>query len=168
MCDYSLHAHSTRLAQQGEKLVVHAFPGGSLGLAARSDLLSSICQASGNAFQKVWNGLVNWFIAPAHSDVPAVCIPPGAQLKVTGISRRLQKDLGVGPDEEVTFDQISAEAYMHRDCIRFPNGRTILLQRLQPGQEVEVLNLRPERAEEKKEVRRPNAEPEWAVFADRA
>jgi hypothetical protein len=143
MCDYSLHAHSTRLAQEGERLVVHAFPGGSLGMAARSDLLRSICQSPATAARKVWHAIVNWFIAPSQCDVPAVCIPPGSQLRVNGIPRRLQKDLGISAEEVVTFDQISAEAYMHRDCIRFSNGRTILLQRLQPGQEVEVLSLSP-------------------------
>jgi hypothetical protein len=143
MCDYSLHAHSTRLAQEGERLVVHAFPGGSLGLAARTDLLRTICQSPGTAARKVWQAIVNWFIAPSQTDIPAVCIPPGSQLRVHDIPRRLQKDLCVQSDEEVTFDQISAEAYMHRDCIRFKNGRTILLQRLQPGQEIEVMSLSP-------------------------
>jgi len=43
--------------------------------------------------------------------------------------------------EEVTFTQLSATVYQFRDAVRFSNGREILLQTLQCGQEVEVLWL---------------------------
>ncbi len=38
MCDYSLMAVPNRLAQEGEELVMHRFPTGSLGLASPVDL----------------------------------------------------------------------------------------------------------------------------------
>ena len=37
--------------------------------------------------------------------------------------------------------QLSAEAYQHRDAVRFRNGRDVLLQWLRCGQQVEVLSL---------------------------
>jgi hypothetical protein len=43
--------------------------------------------------------------------------------------------------EEVTFVQLSAEAYQYRDAVRFRDGREVLLQRLRCGQRVEVLSL---------------------------
>jgi len=38
MCDYSLMAVPNRLAREGEELVAHRFPTGSLGLASPADL----------------------------------------------------------------------------------------------------------------------------------
>jgi hypothetical protein len=55
--------------------------------------------------------------------IPAVCIPPGARLRMNSIPRELQKELGVGRTEEVTFVELSASAYRYRDGVRFENGR---------------------------------------------
>ena len=38
MCDYSLMAIPNRLAEEGEDLVAHRFPTGSVGLASPRDL----------------------------------------------------------------------------------------------------------------------------------
>jgi hypothetical protein len=141
MCDYSLHAHSTRLAQVGEELVVHSFPGGSLGMASPNDLSRIRCDSSQPVWRRVTAKLIDWFYMPCESRVPAVCIPPGSRLRLTSIPARQQKAFGVSPEETVTFDQTSVEAYTHRDAIRFANGREILIQRLSPGQKVEVLSL---------------------------
>jgi hypothetical protein len=53
----------------------------------------------------------------------------------------VQRQLGVGASEPVTFVQLSARAYEYRDAIRFKNGRELLLQRLPEGQQVDVLGL---------------------------
>ncbi len=37
MCDYSLMTVPNRLAREGEKLIFHRFPTGSMGLASQSD-----------------------------------------------------------------------------------------------------------------------------------
>src|ERR1700680_4070394 len=109
MCDYSLAGVPNRLAVEGEQLVVHPFPTGSVGLASPcSQLLSK--------------------------GTLAVCIPPGARLRLRDIPEALQLGLGLNATEEVTFVQLSAEAYEYRDAVRFQNGREILLQRLGPGQ----------------------------------
>ena len=116
MCDYSLAGVPNRLAVEGEQLVVHRFSTGSVGLAsACSQLLSK--------------------------GTPAVCIPPGARLRLRDIPQALQLRFGLNATEEVTFVQLSAEAYQYRDAVRFQNGREILLQRLGCGQQVEVLSL---------------------------
>ena len=116
MCDYSLAGISNRLAVEGEQLVVHRFSTGSLGLASPcSSLLSK--------------------------GTPAVCIPPGARLRLRDMPQDLQLRFGLNATEEVTFVQLSAEAYQYRDAVRFQNGREILLQRLGCGQQVEVLSL---------------------------
>src|SRR5579864_2244767 len=74
MCDYSLMGVPNRLATEGEELLVHRFSTGSLGLASPSDLrrVSHPLQAWLSGF---------WFFrAPEEGAIPAVCIPPGAQL----------------------------------------------------------------------------------------
>ena len=113
MCDYSLAGVPNRLAVEGEQLVVHRFSTGSVGLASPCASLSS--------------------------KETAVCIPPGARLRLRDIPQALP--LGLNATEEVTFVQLSAEAYQYRDAVRFQNGREILLQRLGCGQQVEVLSL---------------------------
>ncbi len=120
MCDYSLMAIPNRLAEQGEDLVTHRFPTGSLGLASPSDFCS---------------------IAEPAQAHPAVCIPPGARLMLQDIPAYLQLNLKVGPVEEVTFTQLTAAVNTHRDAVRFKNGRQICLQELRAGQRVRVLAL---------------------------
>lgn len=120
MCDYSLAGIPSRLAVEGERLVVHRFPTGSLGLACPGPSVSR------------W-----WSV----KQTPAVCVPPGARLRLRDIPEDLQQQFGIGGTEEVTFLQLSATAYEFRDAVRFSNGREILLQKLQCGQQVDVQSL---------------------------
>ena len=83
MCDYSLMAVPNRLAQEGEELVAHRFPTGSLGLASPGDL-KRIADAPAPARRNFWNSLKEFFNPPKAEPVPAVCIPPGARLAATG------------------------------------------------------------------------------------
>src|SRR5262249_1423232 len=116
MCDYSLAGIPNRLAVEGEQLVVHRFPA-SLGLASR-------CAQSGS-----------------EKTTPAVCVPPGDRLLLRDIPAALQSRLHVGAMEEVTFVQLSADAYEYRDAVRFKNGQEIPLQKLTCDQRVDVLCL---------------------------
>ena len=143
MCDYSLHAQPNRLAVEGENLVVHRFPFQSIGLASPSELASLTASP-----RRSWMSWLPWSKAakeasqrPSPRRVPAVCIPPGASLALRDIPSDLQKELGIKETEEVKFEQLSASEYVYRDAVRFDNGRVILLQRLTPGQRVEVLSL---------------------------
>jgi len=139
MCDYSLMSVPNRLAREGEDLVAHRFPTGSLGLASPADLQRGTAQP---AAPRSWWCTVKEFFNPPHvPPVPAVCIPPGSRLALQDIPVRLQRDLGVGEAEMVTFTQISPAANSYRDAVRFANGREVRLQELREGQRVRVLDL---------------------------
>jgi hypothetical protein len=85
---------------------------------------------------------------------PAVCVPPGARLLLCDIPKDLQRQFDVQATEEVTFVQLSAEAYQYRDAVRFRNGREVLLQCLRCGQYVEVLSLCSSESREEGHLRR--------------
>jgi hypothetical protein len=142
MCDYSLHALPSRLAVEGEQLLLHRFPTGTLGLASPSDLWTP-AEPPDQARTGWWSRVKSWLSLSGTKPIPAVCVPPGAQLVLRDIPQHLQQQLGVGDEEEVTFDQLSADAYSYRDAVRFNNGREVLLQKLAVGQRVDVLCLAP-------------------------
>jgi hypothetical protein len=140
MCDYSLMAVPNRLARKGEGLVFHRFPTGSLGLASPADLKRT-ADPPAPARRNLLIALRDFFNPPKSEPVPAVCIPPGARLELRDISARLQRELGVGDCEAVTFTQITAAVNSYRDAVRFRNGREVRLQELREGQRVRVLDL---------------------------
>jgi hypothetical protein len=150
MCDYSLMSFPNRLAAEGEELLVHRFSCGAKGLAACSDLQSALtaCSERRKTLLSLLDGIGSFLkeivTAPDKSkSVPAVCIPPGARLLLRDIPVRLQMEVGVSKVEEVTFSQITSDAFSYRDAVRFSNGSEITLQQLQEGQRVRVLNLSP-------------------------
>jgi len=140
MCDYSLMAVPNRLAREGEELVAHRFPTGSLGLASPPDL-KRVDDPSQPIRKSFWMLCKEFFNPPKADPVPAVCIPPGARLRLEDIPARLQNELSIGPVEDVTFTQISAAVNSYRDAVRFANGREVRLQELREGQRVRVLDL---------------------------
>ena len=140
MCDYSLMAVPNRLAREGEDLVAHRFPTGSLGLAAPADVMR-VAHPAPSTSRTFWVKLKEFFQTAETDPVPAVCMPPGARLRLEDIPARLQSECGVGPVAEVTFTQISAAAHSYRVAVRFPNGREVRLQELREGQRVHVLDL---------------------------
>ncbi|HKX30826.1 MAG TPA: hypothetical protein VJ302_24260 [Blastocatellia bacterium] len=158
MCDYSLHSLPNRLAVEGEELVVHRFPLSTLGLTSPSELQVSVEPQAEPQVSGFWARLKNWFVVETGESVPAVCVPPGARLFLQDIPRQLQNEVGVAECEEVTFTQLSAIPNTYRDAVRFPNGREILLQRLNPGQRVKVLCL--SLAEDEVE---PRTSPLWST-----
>jgi hypothetical protein len=89
----------------------------------------------------MWSRVVEFFNPPRTEPVCAVCIPPGARLRLEDIPSRLQHEYSVGSSEDVTFTQISALANSYRDAVRFNNGREVRLQELREGQRVTVLDL---------------------------
>lgn len=140
MCDYSLMVIPNRLAEEGENLVAHRFPTGSMGFASPRDL----CKTTPSQLARplgFWSALKNFFSPSETKPAPAVCVPPGARLLMQDIPAPVQRDLGVNAVEEVTFTQRAPAAYSYRDAIRFTNGEEILLQELHEGQRVKVLDL---------------------------
>jgi hypothetical protein len=126
MCDYSLAHFPNRLAVEGEQLIVHRFGSLTVGLAPAQLGLKQLLFGAGRL---------------------AVCVPPGARLRLRDIPDYLQRSLDVGAVEEVTFIEKSFEEFAYRDGVRFANGRAVLLQRLQCGQRVDVLSLDSEESE---------------------
>ena len=139
MCDYSLMAVPNRLAQEGEELVMHRFPTGSLGFASPCDLKRQAPPAA--AQRSMWRRIRQFFNPPVAEPVAAVCIPPGARLQVSDIPARIQQQFGVEAIEEVTFTQLTAAVNSYRDAVRFRNGREVRLQELREGQRLRVLDL---------------------------
>ena len=140
MCDYSLMAVPNRLAREGEELVVHRFPTGSLGLASSADIRRHLNppKRGRNGF---WASLLDLLNPPSSLPVCAVCIPPGAQLLLKDMPARLREGLGVTESETVTFTQITAAPNTYRDSVRFANGHVVRLQDLREGQRVRVIDL---------------------------
>jgi hypothetical protein len=140
MCDYSLMSFPNRLAREGEELVAHRFPCGAIGLASPRDLRPDRNPLTAR-LRNVWSDLSGSPSPRRSQSVVAVCIPPGAGLRVWDIPEYLQREIDVRRTEEVTFTQITASSFRYRDAIRFRNGREVLLQRLEVGQRVRVLSL---------------------------
>jgi hypothetical protein len=140
MCDYSLMCIPNRLGKEGEDLVVHRFPTGSLGFASPLDLyhVANPEQAETRGF---WETLKSFFSPPGTADIPAICIPPGARLALSSIPKRLQMDLGVAAEEEVLFTQLTAATNTYRDAVRFKNGYHTRLQDLSEGVKAKILDL---------------------------
>jgi hypothetical protein len=134
MCDYSLGGLPNRLAIEGEELVVHRFSTGSIGLAASADVCPNSAAEGKKTF---WQVVKNFFDFSVDTRaVPAVCVPPGAQLSWKPFPARLQHKWGLADDEKdlgVRFVQTNADENRYRDALELPNGRQILLQDLAEG-----------------------------------
>lgn len=139
MCDYSLMALPNRLAQEGEELVTHRFPTGSLGLASAAELERAACRRA--APQTFLNRVLSFFDPPHFDPVCAVCIPPGAILNLHDVSAKMQLLFNIGAAETVTFTQLSAAVNAYRDAVRFPNGKAVRLHELNEGMRFTVLDL---------------------------
>jgi len=136
MCDYSLEGLPNRLAVRGEQLVTHRFVTGSIGMASPLDIVAA------NERRGWWSDLRCWLNPRAELNrIPAVCIPPGARLRMSSVPENLRKGYDLRCVEEVAFVQLSADAYRYRDAIRFNNGRQETLQALSEGIAFEVLSL---------------------------
>jgi hypothetical protein len=121
MCDYSLHLVASRPARIGEQLVTTKFT----------------------------NSMTRGFAAAEEPGV-AVCLLPGTELafekevECDHPLRRLLPRMGFGRlgttvarFREVNLDRVS----VHHDALEIPDGRTVLVTRLCPGQRATVLQL---------------------------
>src|SRR3954447_10981773 len=121
MCDYSLHAVSTRPAKIGDRLISADFT----------------------------NCFTRGFAAVGAPDV-AVCLKPGTELAferdvaVDHGFGRLLPSLGFGrlAERVARFRKINEEqADAHHDALEFPSGRIVLVTRLCAGQTATVLQM---------------------------
>ena len=141
MCDYSLMGVPNRLAREGEELVVCRFKTGSLGLTPTGPAANPLgTQHIWDRARAILKVLGAEFVRLTQEPI-AACVPPGARLKLQDIPNYVQAGCRVGPVEEVTFTQLTATPYEYRDAVRFDNGQEVLLQDLEIGLRVRVLQL---------------------------
>jgi hypothetical protein len=114
MCDYSLHAITSRAAERGETLVSTGFRGSSTA------------------------GFAN----PKEKQV-AVCLLPGTELAFeNNVKYRARWWSHTLPFSVAQFCKIAPDALcQHHDALVFPDGRTLLLNSLVKGQRARVLQL---------------------------
>ena len=139
MCDYSLQGLSNRLAVEGEQLVTYRFPTGSVGMATPTDIAAAKRpKLQAGCRRSLWSALKHWMDV---DQVPAVCLPPGAHLLMNHIPEWLKREFALQTVENVTFVQLSVDAYSYRDGIRFRDGEQVLLQKIREGVRFKVLSL---------------------------
>ena len=121
MCDYSLHAITSRPAKIGERLVTTRFTG----------------------------TLTQGFAAVGEPNV-AVCLLPGTEIVFDReterhhLFSRLFPHLRLGRlgSKVARFRQINMERKdMHHDALEFPDGNVVLLTNIIPGQRATILQL---------------------------
>jgi hypothetical protein len=140
MCDYSLMAVPNRLAREGEELITHRFPTGSLGMASPVEVLAATAPRRAGK-QSMWQKIRAFFDPTAAPAVCAVCLPPGARLTILDIPIRLQQQWHVSDREEVVFTQTSAAVNTYRDAVKFSNGCEVRLQEFREGIRARVMDL---------------------------
>lgn len=138
MCDYSLMSLPNRLAAEGEELVVHRFPTGSIGFTSVADLDR---EAASRQTRSFWQRLKDNLAYSERCSLPAVCIPPAARLLLRNVDAGLREKHRLSSEEEVRFVQLSADPHTYRDAVCFSNGAVLRLQQLPVGLRATVLDL---------------------------
>lgn len=70
------------------------------------------------------------FISPGDQSI-AICLACDTELKLSRLPESVQTMADVGETEIATFVQV--EGPLHRDSVRFRNGKVVTLQKLGPG-----------------------------------
>lgn len=70
------------------------------------------------------------FVSPGDQST-AICMACDSELKLSRIPPSVQTMADAGDSEVVTFTQIDGP--VHRDSVRFRNGKVVTLQKLGPG-----------------------------------
>jgi hypothetical protein len=118
MCDYSLQNVRSRPARVGDKLTTREFGTGTRGFAAAEDVRVAVCVLPGTelAFSSAVTVTFPLFIAGWKVETLG---------HATAIFRQVNKN----------------EPRKHHDALEFPDGRIVLLTRLNEGQVATVLQL---------------------------
>ena len=138
MCDYSIRHVASRPAKVGDKLVT-------------------------TSFDKPEN---RGFAAVDEPNV-AVCLLPGTELSLEKVAEYDQvfgrffpglRSRKTGGHKVARFRQVNMNAVgVHHDALEFPNGKTVLVASLLPGQHATVLQL-PAMPHKASQAERPEAE----------
>jgi hypothetical protein len=95
------------------------------------ELYRSVPAVAGESYKLVRFGTGSTGFAAGGGCDTAACVPAGAHLRLEGIDRALQQVLGVGASAEVVM--IRLDTGLHKDAVRFANGREVSLQSLNIG-----------------------------------
>ena len=123
---------SSRLAVEGEPLVIHRFRDGSTGIVAGTDV-----KRDPPPRHSFWMRLMQRL--RASSDPPfvaAVHVPNGAYIILKDIPSAIQQRYGI--DEEEGAIVVTDSGH---DILRFSNGSQLPIQALREGSPLEVLSL---------------------------
>jgi hypothetical protein len=118
MCDYSLQNVRSRPAKVGDKLTTRDFGTGTRGFAAAEDADVAVCVLPGTELA---------FSCPVTVTDHRFVVTYKVEILVhtTAIFRQVNKN----------------ESMKHHDALEFPDGRIVLLTKLNEGQEATVLQL---------------------------
>jgi hypothetical protein len=141
MCDHSRRRLSSRLASEGELLVTYRFPTQLIAFASAMDLEKVRRERSNQAHERHWWSVFTRGFAKTKHQIPVVCIPPGARLRMTHVPTDLRARWALRPVEYVWFTQTGADPEHCRDAVRLGNGRLILLRTLPEEVSFLVLSL---------------------------
>lgn len=132
MCDYSLHAVNTRDAEIGDKLEVYQFNYMTKGMRDKNENTS-----------------------PLYEHACAVCMKEGTELSLTApvveeygwpsflpfFSRKRLHKHATATFRKIMPKEEYKAAYTHTDGIEFPDGSTVLINNLEAGQVMTVLQV---------------------------
>jgi hypothetical protein len=129
MSDDSEQVFPSRLACEGELLVTHRFPTEWIGFASALDMdEAERRRARAERGTNCLSEIRRWFMRHAKTrPISAVCLPPGARLRMTHIPADLRRRWLLRTVEDVRFT-VTGDLERYRDAIRFANGKMLLLQ----------------------------------------
>jgi hypothetical protein len=100
-----------------------------VGLASATDLEKAGRRVLAERESNWWSPLKRWFVRDSR-EVPVICIPPGARLRMTQIPRELRNKWALRTVEDVWFTETGTDPEKYHDAIRLGNGRVLLVQSL--------------------------------------
>jgi len=95
------------------------------------ELYRSVPAVAGEEYTLTRFGTGSMGFAAGKTCDTAACVPADAHLRLSGIGEALQAALGIGPVEEVVMTRL--ETGLHKDAVRFANGKIVSLQSLNAG-----------------------------------
>jgi hypothetical protein len=145
MNDDSLCATRNRLVLEGEQLVLYNVSTGLLDLVSLADVRDNELALRPSRKSTFWQCIARCFefenVPDGSHPVPAVWVPSGTHLILTGVPTSLQQRYGLEEEEGAVFLRSDTENGTSQGELRFNNGAVVQLQELRAGQVMEVLSL---------------------------
>jgi hypothetical protein len=145
MSDDSLCAKRDRLVVEGEQLVLHSLPTGSLDLVSVADIRHDELPFKHYGKTTFWQRIARCFefknVPDGSHPLWAVWVPSGTYLILRAIPTSLQQRYGLEEEEGAIYLRPDTQDGTSRGELRFNNGALVQLQELRVGQLVEVLSL---------------------------